>query len=49
MLWHLWPLGEKLEPIFDENLPLGSVVLVPAFNQGYDHCVLAKDEQGFYA
>jgi|SRR6478609_3191726 len=41
--------SEALEPIFDADLPLGSTILIPAFNQGYDHCTLQKDAEGFYA
>jgi hypothetical protein len=42
-------VNSEHEPIFDENLPLGSEILIPAFNQGWDWCVLAKDDQGYYA
>lgn len=42
-------VNADLEPILDEDLPLGSKMLIPAFNQGWDWCVLAKDNQGYYA
>lgn len=56
--WDEWrALGVKvpiasnadLEPLFDEALPLGSTVLVPALSQSWDWCTLEKDDQGFYA
>lgn len=41
--------GQDLEPLWDEALPLGSSVLIPALSQGWDWCTFEKDEQGFYA
>ena len=41
--------NQELEPLFDEALPLGSTVLVPALSQHWDHCIFEKDEEGFCA
>lgn len=37
------------KPIWDQNIPLGTTVWVPAFSQGWDRCRLLKDADGYYA
>lgn len=42
-------VDRNLKPIWEENLPLGTRMLIPAFSQSWDWCRLLKDENGYYA
>lgn len=42
-------VGRDWKPIWEEKLPLGITMLIPAHNQGWDWCRLLKDENGYYA